>query len=395
MQSFGLSLSGATDETVVTSGAAHTKGSWTSLGTATADFKGIDFQCVPAGGVSTSYLVDLRIGGDTVVLQNMQIQGTTTESSQRVPTRVFIPYSGQNGDAIECRCQCVNATQSIKASGMLCDYVPFVASNVSSHYGANTTTSLGTPVDPGTELGPEQINNGAFTSGATGWTLSSMVWSDGHIESDIAGVPCSASHDTVTFSNTQIWRVSANIIARAGTTWIQFNGTNTQQITTTGVQSWDLLPATTGILKFNCTDAAALTLDDVSVKAVGVANTEGDVVELTTSSGLTHDTDYLIFSFGGNDTDIGSVFQNAKLYVGAAGATFTGYEWMYEKTAAIDQGTHKGWGVFVNRAVFKAGTRVWLSLQSSSVADVSDRITYFTMHAYQVRPQVTPKLRYK
>ena len=130
-------------------------------------------------------------------------------------------------------------------------------------------TVFSVPVVTVPGLGPELIVNGNFDLNADHWTLDNMLWGSARITNDFFGVPCGAQQNSVSFSDANTYRVSVDVIARGGTTWIQFNGVNTQQITTTGVQTWDLVPASTGLFSIVATGiTAALTLDTISVRQV-------------------------------------------------------------------------------------------------------------------------------
>ena len=154
-ESYGINKATSTGVNV-TSGAANTKGSWTTCGTATADFKGVDFFLRDTD-IATRHLIDLRIGGATVIATD--IATYVDHGSQFIPIHVWIPFSGVSGNTIECRWESQSGSRIINVCGSFLTDTPWTPANVTSNRligvvdpgGTANTQSGYYEVSPGTD----------------------------------------------------------------------------------------------------------------------------------------------------------------------------------------------------------------------------------------------------
>ncbi len=121
------------------------------------------------------------------------------------------------------------------------------------------------------------------------------------------------------------------------------------------------------------------------IEPSGILNTESRKYEFTTVSGLSNNLDSIAFfvyaggivNIGGNNTFI------LKIYTGSTGDDFSGLSWVIKIGSNIDHPTNPVYQTFVDRTVFSAGTRVWVSVQANTI-DSDDRLLVASMTGYQV-----------
>ena len=246
----------------ISAGANDAKGSWVSLGTASADFSGIRLEMKGQSTNNAAFLFDLRVGGSDTVFENL-LMGNKTGSAFE-PSSIVIPFSGASSDAIELRGQTDNtSSRTVTFAAQLLTDVPWTPTTTTGSYGADTANTAGVSIDPG-----------------------------------------------------------------------------------------------------------------------AVADTEGTKVELTTSGGLDHDTDYLVLAIRNPSTAIAVAKWRLRLYTGASGGTSTGVETIVCAGSTTDHFADAWIPLWVDRTVFASGTRVWISAQSDET-DATDRLVEATLHSFQ------------
>lgn len=124
-------------------------------------------------------------------------------------------------------------------------------------------------------LGSELINNGDFANGtgssADSWTHTNSSWNSGTENVSgpaIGGTPWTATHNSVSFDSTKIYRVAIDVSALSGTLNLQFNGTTDQTISSTGSHEFDISPTSTGLFRVQQAALESATFDNVSIKEI-------------------------------------------------------------------------------------------------------------------------------
>ncbi|WP_028970155.1 hypothetical protein [Sphingomonas sp. URHD0057] len=134
---------GATGTLISVPGAgANVKGAYTAIGATSSAWCGFELDINSPNSASNRYLLDIRIGGATVILPNLFVQG----GSQRI----YLPLQVPSGTLIEARVQCPTTSASLKIaiSGHVASasLPPGFAAAVDIG-GADTTNTLASTVD--------------------------------------------------------------------------------------------------------------------------------------------------------------------------------------------------------------------------------------------------------
>lgn len=147
-----------TNQTVVTTGAANTKGSWTTLETATAyEARGFWLTLVGASSASAAQrmLVDVYFGTGTeeAMMPNILVSsgGIVTSDTTTTGNYIYVPAFVPVGSVVKVRAQCNNAGISLYAAAMF-DYIGETTLPVFSRcdtFGADTSTTSGVSVSSG------------------------------------------------------------------------------------------------------------------------------------------------------------------------------------------------------------------------------------------------------
>lgn len=134
--------------TSVTSGGAHTKGSWTQLDASTAEDTNLLVVAIRmASSGAHSVLVDIGVGAaaaETVVIPNLHVAGSGQDVNY-----FAIPVAIPAGSRISARSACSTATQACFVTAFSQKAGPLAAppSTVAT-YGADTAATRGTNLDP-------------------------------------------------------------------------------------------------------------------------------------------------------------------------------------------------------------------------------------------------------
>ena len=156
-ETLGLTISTATPTTATSSGTVHTKGSWATLGTASADFAAIELWITGVALNNGSYLIDMDVAG-TIYVENAYVRARSNYNS--TTRRIIVYRGGSSGDAVRVRCQ--HDTGSARdvfvfARTISASELKFATGSVSDSYGGLTGTTLGTLFDPGGTANTEVI----------------------------------------------------------------------------------------------------------------------------------------------------------------------------------------------------------------------------------------------
>lgn len=138
---------------VTASGTANTKGAYAQLTASTthdADVLVVMFDDIAAG---VDYLVDIAIGAaaaEQVIAPNLYVGGGTGSLNYGSP--YFLPINVPAGQRVSARCQASTLSSVVRVSCLLCSdgFNATPGLELITAYGANTATSGGVSVDPGT-----------------------------------------------------------------------------------------------------------------------------------------------------------------------------------------------------------------------------------------------------
>lgn len=238
----GISSSGV--YTSLTSGAANTPGSYVTLGTTAAAWCG--FYLVPgvAATGTTRFLIDIRIGGATVILPTFYVRPGSSVIDQ-----IFIPLQIPIATLVEVRVQCSSATtamglaiQGVPASSSL---PPGFAQATALNVDTTNTRPNATDVPFASSLPSPLTTLVASTAAAYGALLAVL---DGNattpaLTQDLAGVIATgAASSEVPFAGRIPGRSSASTATVARTPFMLF-----QKTIASGVRlSGSILAATPG-----------------------------------------------------------------------------------------------------------------------------------------------------
>lgn len=143
-----FSGSGTYDLQITAAGSTHTKGSYTQIVASTPEAAcGLLITVLGANSNFTGFLLDIATGAvssEVDLISNVVFQPSNPGNTNGLG--VFIPINIAAGTRLSARCQ---ATASSAAIGITVTLVGGTSSATAATYGANTTTSHGTVIDPG------------------------------------------------------------------------------------------------------------------------------------------------------------------------------------------------------------------------------------------------------
>lgn len=131
---------------------ANVKGAYTTIGTSGSAWSGFDLDIGSPNSASNRYLLDIRIGGATVILPNVYVQGGGN--------RLYIPIQVGSGVLVEGRVQCQTTSASLKVG---------ISGRVA-------TTSLPPGFTTAVDLGADTANTLAGTINVA--AASTQVWTE-------------------------------------------------------------------------------------------------------------------------------------------------------------------------------------------------------------------------
>ena len=189
MQAIGLAGGGGTGGgTDITGGSsADTKGSWTTLGTATADFTSIMLRIHECGSNNQDNLISVRVGGSTVLLEDYLY--TNDHDTAAIGHPIFIPAGGSNTDTVQIQLQTDGSNDTVEVSALLLDDMDFNGDDSGGDtYGADTGNTKGTSLDPGATADTESSAVELTTSGGLDRDTDWLLFSLGSENDNITGV---------------------------------------------------------------------------------------------------------------------------------------------------------------------------------------------------------------
>jgi hypothetical protein len=140
--------------TVVTSGAANTKGSWVALSTSTPNDADGLIILIGSPSASVDYLVDIGVGAaasEIVIIANLTIGGKIPMTRTSYP---LWPISIPAGTRLSARCQDSTGSSTLSVHAMLVQNGLMTSAPLSRvvAYGPNTADSGAVSVDPGATI---------------------------------------------------------------------------------------------------------------------------------------------------------------------------------------------------------------------------------------------------
>lgn len=149
---------------LVTSGAAHTKGSYQTIMTAAEDSEEAQFYAMNSTGANRNFLFDIAVGGsgsEVIIYPNIHMRLLASSDMLIMPK---IPLHVPSGTPVRIRCQDDTGSGAIRFSGYL---VPATA--VPSQLGISTTGQVSAPIsNTGTSAGNSSLDAGATINTFTG-----------------------------------------------------------------------------------------------------------------------------------------------------------------------------------------------------------------------------------
>ena len=163
-ETIGIAGNGAL--TTVTTGAANTKGSYAYIGSTTNAWSGFFLNVGGAGVATLRFLMDVRIGGTTIILPDFYIRPGVAAA-----TPLFIPLAIPASTLIEVRAQASAGTQSLPVAlvGMVANSTTPPGFTQATALNADTANTF--PSAPNIALqnsGPSWTQEVASTSGTYG-----------------------------------------------------------------------------------------------------------------------------------------------------------------------------------------------------------------------------------
>lgn len=139
---------------VVVCGANDTMGTWTSIGTASADFTSLRLQITNQSLNNVRIMLSIRVGGSTTVIENLIFGGRGTIGVEA--QSLDIPIGGSSGDAVEVRGQTDNGVDvDLTVAFQLTDQDPCGEGSFVGTYGVDTANTQGKVMDPGAVIDTE------------------------------------------------------------------------------------------------------------------------------------------------------------------------------------------------------------------------------------------------
>lgn len=142
-----IGLASSTAKTAVSCAANGTKGSWVTIGTASADFVGMVFSVSSYNhNNADNVFLDIRTNGSTVAVADLIHKSKPADAD--AIQEIFIPISGSSSDVIEVRGSTErNTATDVKVSIQLLDTLPFTTPAAGVSYGKGS--GVGVQLDPG------------------------------------------------------------------------------------------------------------------------------------------------------------------------------------------------------------------------------------------------------
>lgn len=152
----GATAASTLGTTVTAAGSANTKGSYAQL-IATTPFAatGIMLSVFRMSANNGRFLVDIAVGAggsEVVIVADLSVGGTGSNGLYQ--NHVWIPLAVPAGVRLSARCQCSTASRTIQVMAHLTGQgmMPGAPCQKARHYGADTSATRHTQVDPGATI---------------------------------------------------------------------------------------------------------------------------------------------------------------------------------------------------------------------------------------------------
>lgn len=172
-ETLGVNRSSTTDGTIVTSGASNAEGSWVTIGTTTKDCNWLTVQVIDSDTAGT-HALDFRVGGSTIVAEDILYRSKTTTLVHNQVYSFPIPYTA-SGTAIECRGAFSGGVTAECSVVVTCQRVPMINVGQYAYYGDAGDITSGKIVDPGATANTEGSVTELTTSSGVGFDVSYML----------------------------------------------------------------------------------------------------------------------------------------------------------------------------------------------------------------------------
>lgn len=149
---------------LVTSGAAHTKGSYQTIMTAAGDSEEIQLYAMNSTGANRNFLFDIAVGGsgsEVIIYPNIHMRLLASSDMLIMPK---LPLHVPSSTPVRIRCQDETGSGAIRFSGFLAP-----ATAVPGQTGISTTGQVSAPLsDTATSVGNPSLDAGATINTFTG-----------------------------------------------------------------------------------------------------------------------------------------------------------------------------------------------------------------------------------